>query len=163
MSSRVLLERYYRAYGHVVVRRGRRLLGTDADGQELLHDVFMTLLDGGEPRDEIATPPAWLYASATRRALTRLRNARTRTRILADQLAPMLDAGDAVVPGRAAEVAELLRELPDDELAAIVSFYLDESTHDEIAAQLRCSRRHVGNLLTRGRSLLRATAEEPLP
>lgn len=155
MPPLALLEQYYRTYGHVVVRRGRRLLGSDAEGQELLHDVFASLLARGEPTDAIAAPAAWLYAIATRRALTRIRDTRTRTRLLAEQLAPALDAGAATVPGRAAELADLVGALPDDELAAIVNFYLDELTHDEIAAQLGCSRRHVGNLLTRGRAAAR--------
>jgi RNA polymerase sigma factor (sigma-70 family) len=158
MSSRAELERFYRQYGHVVVRRGRRLLGSEADGQELLHDVFTALLAGGEPKGPIDQPVAWLYAIATRKALSRLRDGKNRARLLADELAPRLDATATTEPARAHEVAQLLVGLPEDEIAAVVHFHVDEMTHDEIAAALRCSRRHVGNLLTRGRNALRAAA-----
>lgn len=158
MSPRVELERFYRQYGHVVVRRGRRLLGSEADGQELLHDVFTALLAGGEPKGPIDQPVAWLYAIATRKALSRLRDGKNRARLLADELGPLLDQVPSVEPARAHELAQLLVGLPEDEAAAVVHFYVDELTHDEIAAQLGCSRRHVGNLLTRGRVALRAAA-----
>ncbi len=159
-DSRAALARLYRDHGYVVVLRGRRLLGSDAEAQELLHDVFDTLVQraaAGEstPMDE---PAAWLYAVATRRALTRIRDSSRRAHLLAAQLAPMLDGSPAASTGRAAELADLLAQLPADELRAIVHFHVDEFTHDEIAAQLGCSRRHVGNLLGRGRQALHALA-----
>ncbi len=152
------IERLYREHGHVVARCGRRLLGSAADAQELVQDVFMSLLTDDARVATIERPAAWLHAVATRRALNRLRDRSTRARIVADELVPVLDAAPSAVPGRATEVAELLVRLPDDELAAVVHFYLDEMTHDEIAVQLACSRRHVGNLLTRARAALRAAA-----
>lgn len=162
-SAHATLEHLYRTYGHVVVRRGRRLLGSEQEGQELLHDVFSSLLTRGTELDKIEQPAGWLYAVATRRALTKLRDRQARSRKLADELAPMLD-GDTttLAAGRNIEIAQLMRDVPDDELAAIIFFYLDELTHDEIAVQLECSRRHVGNLLTRGRTALRAAAGTPL-
>jgi RNA polymerase sigma-70 factor (ECF subfamily) len=44
---------------------------------------------------------------------------------------------------------ELLVLLPDELARAAVYYYLDEMTYDEIAQTMRCSRRHVANLLKR--------------
>lgn len=159
-EPRAALARLYREYGHVVVHRGRRLLGSDADAQELLHEVFVTLLSrvaAGEVL-ELEKPAAFLYAVATRRALTRLRDSSAHARLLGERLAPALDQSPAPSHDRVLELAALLSELSPDELRAIVHFHVDEFTHDEIAEQLKCSRRHVGNLLIRGRRTLRAAA-----
>jgi RNA polymerase sigma-70 factor, ECF subfamily len=47
------------------------------------------------------------------------------------------------------EMRRMLAKLPDDLAQAVVYYYIDEMTHAEIAEQLGCSRRQVGNLLER--------------
>jgi RNA polymerase sigma-70 factor (ECF subfamily) len=39
--------------------------------------------------------------------------------------------------------------VPEELAQAAVYYYADEMTHEEIAEVLRCSRRHVGDLLER--------------
>jgi DNA-directed RNA polymerase specialized sigma24 family protein len=44
---------------------------------------------------------------------------------------------------------DMLSRLPDAIAQAAVYFYCDEMTHEEIARVMKCSRRHVGNLIER--------------
>ena len=158
-SRRDRVAALYRAYGYVVLRRGRRLLGSESEAEELLQETFAALLvDDRVELDAIEQPAAWLYAAATRRALNQLRDRATRGRLLAERVVPALDWTSQPRGDRIAEMAQLLGALPTDQAEAVVYFVVDQLTHDEIAAQLGCSRRHVGNLLARGLAALRTVA-----
>lgn len=55
-------------------------------------------------------------------------------------------------------VADVLRRLPEDHARAIVYYYIDELSQAEVAELMGCSRRHVGNLLSRARELAQTEA-----
>jgi DNA-directed RNA polymerase specialized sigma24 family protein len=59
------------------------------------------------------------------------------------------------------QAAKLLAELPDDLAQAAIHYYIDESTHEEIAMIMGCSRRHVGDLLARVKRWALAREERP--
>jgi RNA polymerase sigma-70 factor, ECF subfamily len=147
MDARAL-DDVYRKYGHSVLRRARALLGNEADANEVLQEVFASLVDRPaqfEGRSSVAT---WLYSVTTHGCLNRLRNERTRRGILEAHGAALEDK-TSEDPERHAMLRQLLASLPAP-LADVAAYrYLDGMTHDEIAALLDCSRRHVGDLLER--------------
>lgn len=143
-----LVERLYRSHGHLVLRRARRLLGDEHDAREVLHDIFAALLAASAPLRSDAPPTTWLYAATTHACLNRLRNHRTRARLLSGELsehrgraAPSAEAGVVV--------RDLLERVPDDLAQVAIYHFADEMTHEEIALILGCSRRHVGDLIHR--------------
>jgi RNA polymerase sigma-70 factor (ECF subfamily) len=143
-----LVERLYRSHGHLVLRRARRLLGDDHDAREVLHDVFTSLLAASASLRSDAAPTTWLYAATTHACLNRLRNRRTRARLLSGEVsahrgraAPSAEAGTIV--------RELLERVPEDLAQVAIYHFADEMTHEEIALVLGCSRRHVGDLIQR--------------
>jgi RNA polymerase sigma-70 factor (ECF subfamily) len=153
------VERLYRSHGHVVLRRARLLLGSDADAQEALQEVFAALLRSPRAVRSAGSVVAWLYGATTHRCLNVLRSRRSGARAAERHLAAADGAtgprGDAL-----AEVRSLLARLPEQVGAALVYHHLDGMTYDEIAAQLGCSRRKVGYLLERAQDLVdRARAE----
>jgi RNA polymerase sigma-70 factor (ECF subfamily) len=138
----------YRRHVGSVFRRARQMLGNDADAEEVVHDVFLSLFErpaqfGG--RSSVAT---FLWAATTHACLTRLRNERTRARLLREREAPL---PSDVAKGLSAEDWVALRArlaaLPPPLADVAVYYYLDELTQDEIALVVGCSRSHVGNLL----------------
>jgi RNA polymerase sigma factor (sigma-70 family) len=141
------IDRLYQSHGPAVLRRARQLLGNEAEAREVLHDVFASLLERPEQyagRSELTT---FLYSMTTHQALTRLRNERSRQRLLArhqDQ-EPALQSA----PGAALELREVLRTLPEELAEVAVYYYLDEMTQDEIAETLSCSRQWVTKLVAR--------------
>ena len=142
--------RLYRSHGHIVLRRARTLLGSEADAQEALQEVFASLLQA----DLRGSVVAWLYQATTHFCLNLLRNRRTGARLLELHPPPQPAPADAEA---LAEVRSLLSQLPDEVAAAVVYHHLDGMTHDEVAELLGCSRRKVGYLLERaGDTLARA-------
>jgi RNA polymerase sigma-70 factor (ECF subfamily) len=142
------IEAIYRTHGHSVLRRARALMGNEDDARELLQEVFMSLVDRPEQfagRSDIVT---WLYSVTTHSCLNRLRDARTRRRLLHERATEMTEVSGED-PERHALLRELLQRLPQDLAAVAVYRYLDGMTHDEMAQVLGCSRRHVGHLVER--------------
>lgn len=142
-----MIDQIYREHGHVVLRRARRLLGSEAEARDAFHEIFLSLLTRPEQLRGVTRITAWLYGATTHHCLNVLRQRRTRTRLLAaiDPAPP--DAGKR--GEQMVRVRALLARLPAplDEVA--VYYYVDEMTHEEIAAVLGCSRRQVGYLLER--------------
>jgi RNA polymerase sigma-70 factor (ECF subfamily) len=96
-----------------------------------------------------STLTTWLYGATTHLCLNRLRNGRTRRRLLEGAAPSAPPAAGADV---SAELRRLLARLPDAEAQVAVYHYCDGLTYDEMARLLDCSRRHVGNLLFRLRA-----------
>jgi RNA polymerase sigma-70 factor (ECF subfamily) len=137
----------YQQHGHVVLRRARALLGSEEDARDIVQEVFMSLLDRPEQFDGRSHITTWLYAVTTHACFTRLRNQRTRDRLLRDRPEP-------VPPMRASAettllVRQWLQRLPEELALVAVYAFVDEMTHQEIADQIGGSRRRVGDLLKR--------------
>lgn len=85
----------------------------------------------------------------TNLCLNRIRDARNRTRLLEEQVAPVLRdlATESAVDWT--EARRLVDRMPED--LALVTVYrsVDGMTHEEIADVMGCSRRHVNALLNR--------------
>jgi RNA polymerase sigma factor (sigma-70 family) len=142
------LDALYRAHGHAVLRRARRLLRDEDAARDVVQDVFLDIFnrpEAFEARSGIAT---YLYAATTHACLNRLRNGKTRARLVALESAGRSHAQAAQAETRAI-AAELLAGLSDDEATLAVYVFCDELTHEEIAELVGASRRTVGNLVTR--------------
>jgi RNA polymerase sigma-70 factor, ECF subfamily len=154
-----VIDRVYRDHGHVVLRRARELLGSEAEAADAVQDIFVSLLQRPEQLDGVVSITAWLYRVTTHHCLNRLRNQRGRIRILGALQPVSPSAG-----GRAemlAQVRLLLLRLPEPLGEVAVYHFVDGMTYDEIAEMLGCSRRRVGYLLARLRVL--TTADDASP
>jgi RNA polymerase sigma factor (sigma-70 family) len=140
------IEKLYRDHGHAVLRRARRLLRNDDDARDVVQDVFLAMFKQQfEARSSVAT---YLYAATTHACLNRLRDGKTRTRLVAIEAAASTGRASPTAP-TAALACEILSALSPDDAALAVYLFCDELTHDEIAGMLGCSRRHVGDLASR--------------
>lgn len=140
------LEQLYRSHGPAVLRRARQLLGDEAEAQEVLHDVFTSLLrDPGQFAGR-SSPMTFLYRMTTNAALGRLRRQRVRGELLAahsSDCEPSASAG----PETLVELRTWLHSLPDELAQVAIYYHLDDMTQQEIADVLGCSRQWVGKLL----------------
>jgi RNA polymerase sigma factor (sigma-70 family) len=143
------IERAYRDYGSSVERRAKRLLGDEQEAREVVQEIFTSLLDRPEQFGGRSKLLTWLYSATTHCCLNRIRNQKTRLRLLeAHGPAQQVDAQD--VEGMTA-AREILARLPEELAQAAVHYYFDQMTQAEIAEVMGCSRRHVGDLLERFR------------
>jgi RNA polymerase sigma factor (sigma-70 family) len=139
----------YRLHAAAVFRRAQRLLGSESDADEVVHDVFLSLFERAD-KEPPANMVAYLYGAVTHACLNRIRNERNRRR-LRETHAHVVQASE--VAGTASEwsltARTVLAQLPNELACVAVYYYLDELSHREIAEIMGCSRRSVGNLLER--------------
>ncbi len=150
--DRAGVERLYRAHGHLVLRRARLIVGNEADAQEMLQEVFASLLRSPGDIRNGASVVAWLYRATTHLCLNLLRGRRTGARLLARHVATIAEARDPRADALA-EVRQLLVRMPEEVGAAVVYHHVDGMTYDEVAELLGCSRRKIGYLLERAQAL----------
>jgi RNA polymerase sigma factor (sigma-70 family) len=142
----------YRAHGHLVLRRARTLLGNDAEAQEVLQEVFMTLLREPDAYGGRSSMTTWLYRVTTNMCLNLMRNDKTRQRLLEAHVAPVVHEARQESADTWAAARQFLDRMPEDLVQATIFHAVDGMTHQEIAEVMGCSRRHVGNLLDRARA-----------
>jgi RNA polymerase sigma-70 factor, ECF subfamily len=140
------LEELYVSHGPAVLRRARQLLGDETEAQEVLHDVFTSLLQDPGQFAGMSSAMTFLYRMTTNAALGRLRRRRTQERLLAanqrGREEPTYPSPEALV-----ELRAWLLSLPDELAQVAIYYHMDEMTQEELAHLLGCSRQWVGKLL----------------
>lgn len=138
-------------------RLAARLLGSEQEAEDVLQDSYMKAwdaLDRGkfDSRSRIET---WLYRIVTNCALDALRR-RHRSRGLGPLSEDLPDPGQSTDRGAALrELARWLRDLPEDQQAAIVLKEMEGMTSAEIGDVLGCTEGAVEQKLLRARATLR--------
>jgi RNA polymerase sigma factor (sigma-70 family) len=141
----------YRRHGPQVFRRARRILGLEADAQEVVQEVFLSLLEHPEQFQGNSNLTTFLYSATTHACLNRLRNSRNRQRLEREHFAgtPDTPGTPALSPEQLLMLQRALATMPEELARAAVYYLVDGLSHEEISRLLSCSRRHVGNLLGR--------------
>lgn len=148
MPAPLNIEQLYRTHGRSVRRRARAILGNDAEANEVLQDVFASLVSQPAQLDGVRSPTAFLYGATTHRCLNLIRNSKNRLRLLQENTT-VDERDDTKNPETRSVAKSVLASLDETSAKAAVYYYVDEMSHAEIATMLDCSRRHVGNLLQR--------------
>lgn len=139
----------YRRHAHSVLRRATRLLGSEPEAQEVLHEVFVSLLEQPTQFAAKSSLLTWLYASTTHSCLKRLRAKATRQRLLAANAEAVTPGIGYCAPDDEVELRRVLKELPEELATVAVYHFVDALTYEEMADVLHCSRRKVGYLMER--------------
>lgn len=128
------VERYYRTYGPMVMRRCRSLLKDEDEAADAMQDTFVRLLRHQDRLQERG-PSSLLYTIATNVCLNRMRSAR-RDRSDAvgeslERIAVDTDHEEQVLTGHFLE--QLFREQKDDTRTMAICHYLYGMTLEETA------------------------------
>lgn len=128
------IELVYRRYGPMVLRRCRRLLGDQDTAVDVMHDVFVKLLDRGDRLQDRGLS-SLLYIMATHESLNRLRSAR-RAPLNLDRAA-LLEVAALDDAAECSLVRSLLdrvfeREAPSTRVIAVLR-HVDGLTWEEVA------------------------------
>ena len=142
-------ETVYRRCAPSVFRRARQLLGHEADAREVVQDVFLSLFEKPEQYQGQSGIMTFLYSTTTHACLNRIRNQKNRERLQDQFDVEMPPAGSRLTPEQTAMLRRAIQALPDDICQAAIHYTVDGMTQREIAQIMNCSRRHVGDLLTR--------------
>jgi RNA polymerase sigma-70 factor (ECF subfamily) len=144
------LARIFEQHGPMVYRRALRLLGSPADAEDAMQEVFIRAFRAAAGFDGRSAVSTWLYSITTNYCLQLLRDRSRRAELAEQHLeAPGADAPSLVSPAMMLLLRHLLA-IADEELAqAAVCVYIEGMSHSEAAEVLGVSKRTVGNLVER--------------
>jgi RNA polymerase sigma-70 factor (ECF subfamily) len=139
----------YRQHGHLVLRRALGILGNADEAQDVLHDVFASLVHRPEQFAGRSAVTTWLYSATVHQCLNRIRDRNTRGRLLEAHAATVQPSAGGLDGESRAGLRRLLGRMPEELAQVAVYHAMDGMTQEEIADVMACSRRHVNRLLDR--------------
>lgn len=148
MLKEAELAEVFHRYGYFVRRRCRALVDQDAEADDAMQEVFLRVQKYGLPREERATL-GWLYRIAgnvihDQRRSKREQPATQDESARAEKRAPSAIADE---PDLRAVVGGVLRGLDARTREIVVRHHLEGLTQDEIAQEMKTSRRTIGKRL----------------
>jgi RNA polymerase sigma-70 factor (ECF subfamily) len=135
----------YRQFGHLVVRRCRRILREEHAAEDALQEVFVRLWRYGDAFKAADSKVLWLYRVADRCCFDQLSRRGSRAETPLDQAkeVPVVGAGHGQTLEDRDVVLRFLDRF-DDRLKQIAVFhFLDEMTQEDIAIATGWSRQTV--------------------
>jgi len=165
-----------RAYQDMVYSTAARLLGNDAQAQDIAQDVFLKAYENFEQLRASATIGGWLKTVATNLSLNHLTRYRRRWRLFSDlpQAGQSSDAPetlfcvpDTLCEGIAADERSrrlefALRRLPDHQRVPLVLYHFEELSYQDIAQRLHVSLAKVKTDIQRARLSLAQLLQRPV-
>jgi RNA polymerase sigma-70 factor (ECF subfamily) len=143
----------YASYGYAVHRRCARLLGSPAEADDALQEVFLIASRHGTSiRNE--SPLPWLYRVADRHCFEIIRKRKRR----ADPIE--VQAPEAHDADRTHLVAQVLGACRPGIRDVAVLYFIDELTQDEVATEVGVSRKTVKKRLAQFLAMARGLVEE---
>ena len=128
-------------YGDQLVARARRVMGSEADAEDAVQEVMLTLLDAPHLLATVESLGGWLLTMARRRAIDLVRSdarrsAREASDTVEDLFAGVPDPAEWMERDEVAHaVANAVEELPHAQRAAFVANALDGRTFKEISEE----------------------------
>lgn len=138
----------YRRHGPAAFRRAERLLGSRSDADEVVHEVFLRLFEQESSFKGRSRESTYVYSAVTHACLNRIRNERTRSRLIDLQTHAVVRCDPGTRPEWSLLARDLLRRLPENLATVAIYYYLDELTQREVAEILGCSHTQVAKLLS---------------
>jgi RNA polymerase sigma factor (sigma-70 family) len=142
-------------YANMVFATCRRILGNDADAEDIAQECFMTLAGQG-PKPATYLGP-WLHRVATNLSLNWIRS-ETRRKKRETTQTDLLKSTDAQSDKEVLMlVDEAIANLPEKQRIPIVAYFFDNQTHEAIAENLDVTRQGVAYRIQIGINSIRKT------
>ncbi len=155
------LEEAYQAYFPRILEKCRRMLPNLGDAEDVAQETFVRLWQARLQDAQPQRVMAWVYRTSTYLAIDRLRRRRTAAEVPCEEALQRIATAvplEREVAERDA-LAQLVGQLPADELEAVFLHRLDRLTQPELAEVLQVSERTVRRLLSRFEQRLEALRE----
>lgn len=156
-----LLSRLFQTYSPLVLRRARRLLGSDADAEEAVQDVFLRAMRHPDVLQDEHDLVGWFYRITTNHCLNRIRDAKRRRELFREHIQPTARDRDDAEPDEMMTMRWLLANADEQQARCAAYVYLDELTYDQVAGLMGVSKRTISNLMDRFKAWARAELEGP--
>lgn len=143
------IDEYFRQYASLVYRRALVLMGSQADAEDVVQEVFVRAASKLSEFRQEAQISTWLYRITTNYCLTQLRNRGRQLELLRERHDGALQFAGAPDLGDAVGLRQLLAKADPQQAHAAVYVYIDGMTRPEAASAMDVSLRTIGNLLQR--------------
>lgn len=161
---------FMRNYQDMVYSTAVRLLGNEAQAEDISQEVFLKAYDRFDDLSTSPTAGGWLKTVTTNLSINHLQRYRKRWRFFSE-LVRTDDEGDEAAPvefaapdsdflsdlnqgDRRAWVERALEELPEHQRVPLVLYHFEDQPYDEIARRLGVSLAKVKTDILRGRAAL---------
>ena len=164
MATHTAFEILYREYYVRVFGLCRRLLNSSELAEDAAQETFMRAYKNFGKFDAEQPFWQWIATIANNHCIDLLRQKNRIDPFFGDEAAELEELaskhrpiiGDLIASEDAEILSRAIATLPDKYRVPLVLAYLNQTSYDEIAAQLEISRTHVGVLLLRAKKLVRA-------
>ncbi len=143
--DRASIQSLYERYGYAVHRRCLRILGSAAEADDAVQEVFIRVIKYGANR-RVDSPLPWLYSIASRVCfdhLDRRRRYPGPNEVDRAMAAEQASAGRHVTPEDIRAIAQVLEACDDTVREVAVLYHFDQLTQEEVAAHVGVSRKTV--------------------
>jgi RNA polymerase sigma-70 factor, ECF subfamily len=161
-------EAFMRAYQNMVFSTAVRLLGNDAEAEDISQDVFLKAYERFQDLSQSPRVGGWLKTVTTNLCLNHLSRYRARWRFFSEMLSRDDDDDitlDLPAPDKISDqldeadyrrlLEQALQKLPTAQRVPLVLFHFESLTYEEIATKLGISISKVKTDIFRGREALR--------
>lgn len=159
MSKRDLgneFEAKYNEYGNMLFKIAFLYLGNDSDTEDVLQDVFTKYLFGKYKFKNSDHEKAWFIRVTQNKCLDYLRKSGRRRECIDD----MPETATYKDEDLEQDIITKVIALPEKYKSAIILFYYNDYTVEEISKALKISRSAVKKRLQRGRDILKLELED---
>jgi RNA polymerase sigma-70 factor, ECF subfamily len=169
MTEPQQFEAFMKAYQNMVFSTAVRLIGNEAEAEDVSQEVFLKAYERYEDLKNSTTVGGWLKTVTRNLCLNHLTRYRARWRFFSEMVSDRENEDDSTPEWAAPEVHDqqvatgdhrqllesTLRKLPEAQRVPLVLYHFDDLSYEEIAAQLRISLSKVKTDIHRGRETLR--------
>ena len=149
--DRPSVQALYERYGYAVHRRCLRILGSHAEADDAVQEVFIRVMKYGHTQTS-ESPLPWLYKIADRRCFDML-NKRKRSASPTESERALAAAssaeGDELAPEDIRSISQVLEACKTNVREVAVLYHLDQLTQDEVAQKVGVSRKTVKQRLAK--------------
>jgi RNA polymerase sigma-70 factor (ECF subfamily) len=149
----------YQRYGRALLRKAERLLQSRADAQDVVHALFVDLLEKKNQRD-VDLP--YLYRAVTNRCLSHLRDETNRARLLSAHDESLRGPVRTRLDERVIDLdllGKLVLELDEVGAEVLAHHFFDDMNQEEVASLLGVTRKTIGSRLERIREIVQRLSE----
>ena len=152
LAGQETITRLISAHYYSLLRLAFAYTGNEAEAEDVVQDVFLSLVSREVSFESEAHEKAWLIRCTINRSKNVMKSAWLRKR------AP-LDETLSYLPSEESEVLSAILQLPENYRTTLHLHYYEKYTIEEIASILGRKPATVGTWLTRGRERLRTALE----
>jgi RNA polymerase sigma-70 factor, ECF subfamily len=158
MVDEAEFEMFVRNYQNMVFSVSARILGNQADAEDIAQEVFIRAYQRFKELRNSATVGGWLKTVATNLSINHLNRYRARWRFFSEHpepIEPATESGEDPQGERTAALELAIQKLPDAYRVPLVLYHFQEMRYEEIATKLQVSLAKVKSDIHRGRETLK--------